>query len=204
MASESGSISGRARRSLSLDLAVPKFDGKVLVLGYPGQPGRCPLCEEGCPFITRASGCVVGNSMEWHFEMEHGTMEKKDKPVRRWECPKCGLLKNHAKKCPKARVCLLGGDSQSRAVLVPATPTQQSNKTFGLSGQVTTIPENQLSSTPQTLPSSILPSQGTMMPATPTQESKNTFELGGQITTMVPETQPTLYAPTTDITERGG
>ena len=43
-----------------------------------------------------------------------------------------------------------------------------------------------------------------MMPATPTQESKNTFELGGQITTMVPETQPTLYAPATDITERGG
>ena len=216
VASELGSISGTARRSLSLDLAVPKFDGKVLVLGYPGQPSRCPLWEEGCPFITRTSGCVVGNSMERHLEMEHGTMKKEDKPIRRWECPKCGLidtghvLKNHANKCPKARVSLLGGDSQSRAVLAPATPTQQSNNTFGLGGQVATIPETQLNCTPHTLPSPILPSQGTMVPATPTQESNDTFGLGGQITTMVPETQPTLYAPATPtqhstvITERGG
>ena len=43
------------RRSSMLDLAVPKLDGKVLVIEYPGRPSRCP-------FRGRSPGRVAAQS----------------------------------------------------------------------------------------------------------------------------------------------
>ena len=203
------------RRSSMLDLAVPKLDGKVLVMEYPGRPSRCPFGGEGCPFITRTSGCTVANSMARHLETINGTKNIQDKLTKLWECSKCGLtdtgmkLKVHFPKCSLARVSLLGDHSQSRVVLVPATPSQQSNNTSGLGGQVTTIiPETQ----PVNCMLPTLPSQGTMVPATPTLISSDLAEMGGQVTTVVPETQSPLlvYAVATptqhsaNISGRGG
>ena len=50
--SELGSDLGTsARRPSSLHLAIPKLDGKVLVMEYPGSASRCPY--EVCDFVTR-------------------------------------------------------------------------------------------------------------------------------------------------------